>query len=94
VHNANPMSKSSHKNAKAKAAIDAATTTIKDFYKKQFVQHNYHDHASDKIDEQTLNVDKNHKVSTGGVTIPFPIKLHNMLEHIESIEPELSHVIS
>jgi len=83
------MSKSSHKNAKAKAAIDAATTTI-NVIKKKCVQHNYHDHASDK----TLKIDKNHKVSTGGVTIPFPIKLHNMLEHIESIEPELSHVIS
>mmetsp|Transcript_6568 Transcript_6568/g.9816 ORF Transcript_6568/g.9816 Transcript_6568/m.9816 type:complete len:341 (-) Transcript_6568:232-1254(-) len=94
------MSKSSHKNAKAKAAIDAATTinTINVINKKQCVQHNYHDHASDKIGEQTFKIgedDKNHKVSTGGgVAIPFPIKLHNMLEHIELIEPELSHIIS
>ena len=93
--NPNPMSKSSHNNSKAKAAIDASTTTARNVIKKHCVQHNYHDHASDTKIDETFKID-NHKkvVSKGGVAIPFPIKLHNMLEHIESIEPELSHIIS
>jgi len=88
------MSKSSHKNARAKASIDATTTT-RNVIKKHCVQHNYHDHASDKIGDETFKIENQQKVSKkGGVTIPFPIKLHNMLEHIELIEPELSHIIS
>ena len=39
------MSKSSHNNSKAKADIDASTTTARNVIKKHCVQHNYHDHA-------------------------------------------------
>lgn len=40
------------------------------------VQHNYHDHSEDN------SVQHRHKVrkSRGGVAIPFPLKLHDMLE--------------
>lgn len=58
---------------------------------KHCVQHNYHDHAFDSGD--ALEADKP-MVSKGGVTVPFPLKLHDMLEHIELNEPELADVVS
>lgn len=58
---------------------------------KHCVQHNYHDHAFDNGD--ALEVDKP-MVSKGGVTVPFPLKLHDMLEHIELNEPELADIVS
>lgn len=58
--------------------------------KKREIQHNYHDHANDdgRIYMQTPLVSK------GGVTVPFPMKLHNMLEHIAQNESELEHIVS
>jgi len=58
---------------------------------KHCVQHNYHDHAFDN--GESLEVDKP-MVSKGGVTVPFPLKLHDMLEHIELNEPELAEIVS
>mmetsp|Transcript_6904 Transcript_6904/g.10370 ORF Transcript_6904/g.10370 Transcript_6904/m.10370 type:complete len:354 (+) Transcript_6904:139-1200(+) len=58
---------------------------------KHCVQHNYHDHSLDN--DRTFKVDKQ-TVSKGGVTVPFPMKLHDMLEHIELLEPELAHVVT
>jgi Heat shock transcription factor len=58
---------------------------------KHCVQHNYHDHAFDSGD--SLEADKP-MVSKGGVTVPFPLKLHDMLEHIELNEPELADIVS
>ena len=58
---------------------------------KHCVQHNYHDHSFDN--DRTFKVDKQ-MVSKGGVTVPFPMKLHDMLEHIELLEPELAHVVT
>jgi hypothetical protein len=57
---------------------------------KQFVQHNYHDHAQDN-GATYLEIPM---VSKGGVTVPFPTKLHNMLDHIAEHEPELSSIVS
>jgi hypothetical protein len=59
---------------------------------KHCVQHNYHDHAFDQ--DEASYVAKSPMVSKGGVTIPFPMKLHDMLDHIELMEPELAAVIS
>lgn len=58
--------------------------------KKREIQHNYHDHANDD-GAIYLNTPV---ISKGGVTVPFPEKLHNMLEHIAQNEPELSSIIS
>lgn len=56
---------------------------------KHCVQHNYHDHANDD-DAIYLEAPI---VTKGGVSVPFPMKLHNMLDHIELFEPELSSII-
>jgi len=57
---------------------------------KHCVQHNYHDHAfdtNDMYDEQPV-------FSKGGVTVPFPMKLYEMLDQIEKYETELSPIVS
>jgi hypothetical protein len=50
------------------------------------VQHNYHDHAND------VEVERKHTPARGGVIIPFPLKLHAMLEAVE--KEGLEHVVS
>lgn len=50
------------------------------------VQHEYNDHA-DKTEKDTLG-----PISRGGVAIPFPIKLHELLDKIEA--DGLAHVVS
>ncbi|KAL7550596.1 hypothetical protein ACHAWF_013817 [Thalassiosira exigua] len=52
------------------------------------VQHHYHDHSADPIVDPTLIKHK----AKGGVIIPFPVKLHSMLDKIE--EDGLAHVVS
>ncbi len=57
---------------------------------RHFVQHDYHDHSKDSDSvylEQPI-------VTKGGVSIPFPMKLHNMLNHIALHENELSDIVS
>lgn len=50
--------------------------------------HQYHDHAADRaLDPQAMKYK-----AKGGVTIPFPVKLHIMLQQIE--EDGLAHVVS
>lgn len=58
--------------------------------KQHCVQHNYHDHASDLEGMYQ----RKPAVSKGGVSVPFPMKLHDMLEYIESEEPELASIVS
>lgn len=57
---------------------------------KYCVQHNYHDHADD-IEGLIIQPPV---VSKGGVTVPFPMKLHGLLEQIDTVEPELSGIVS
>lgn len=52
------------------------------------VQHHYHDHATDPVVDPSL---LKHKAK-GGVVIPFPVKLHDMLNKIE--EDGLAGVVS
>lgn len=56
---------------------------------KNFVQHNYHDHAFD-ADDGFLDTPL---VSRGGVTVPFPMKLHDMLDAITHHETHLESVV-
>lgn len=56
---------------------------------KPCVQHNYHDHANDD-DAIYLETPL---ISKGGVSVPFPLKLHNMLDHVDLFESELSSII-
>ena len=58
--------------------------------KKREIQHNYTDHAND--DEAIYS--ESPIVSKGGVTVPFPLKLHNMLEYIAEYEPKLASIVS
>lgn len=57
---------------------------------KHCVQHNYHDHALDREDA----CEDHPTVSKGGVTVPFPLKLQNMLDHIDLAESHLSDIVS
>lgn len=58
---------------------------------KHCVQHNYHDHIYDKIPIHAVD-DMSGKC---GVSVPFPQKLYEMLDYIESTsEPELADIIS
>lgn len=45
---------------------------------RHLVKHEYHDHAFD--DEDNLKLKKQRRGPRGGVTTPFPVKLHNLLE--------------
>lgn len=55
---------------------------------RHFVVHNYHDHANDQEgDGQTEPTDRR-----GGISISFPIKLHNILDQVEA--DGLSHIIA
>jgi hypothetical protein len=61
-------------------------------------QHNYHDHANDPAaaticdSSSSENLPRAHSPARGGTTIPFPVKLYNMLFQVD--EEGLSHVIS
>lgn len=78
---------------KSNERIDHETEPLADdktHEEKHCVQHNYHDHALDKEDECV-----DHPiVSKGGVTVPFPMKLQNMLDHIDLAEPALAEIVS
>lgn len=58
---------------------------------QKIVQHNYHDHASDNDDPSDDHNGGAHKFGNdqqrgfcrGGVTVPFPVKLHEMLDSVE-----------
>ena len=69
---------------------DSATSTGPSNKEKREVQHHYHDHAEDTGAEYIDTP----VVSKGGVTVPFPLKLHNMLAHIDLYESELSSIVS
>lgn len=79
-----PTSSNSTKVKKSRRGPGASLTSRHD----SVLVHQYHDHVTDLI------VDPNaikHKAK-GGVTIPFPVKLHNMLDQIEL--DGLAHVVS
>mmetsp|Transcript_9382 Transcript_9382/g.14036 ORF Transcript_9382/g.14036 Transcript_9382/m.14036 type:complete len:281 (-) Transcript_9382:95-937(-) len=65
-------------------------STIKECLKK-----NYRDHSNEAEDSYRRG---NHRysssISKGGVIAPFPYKLFDLLEHIDKVEPELSHIIA
>jgi HSF-type DNA-binding len=53
------------------------------------VVHDYHDHANDPVSESMM-IDE--VTARGGVTTPFPIKLHEMLQRVS--EEGLDHIVS
>lgn len=52
---------------------------------RHFVVHNYHDHADDKDDKDSAD-------RRGGSTASFPMKMHGILDQVET--DGLSHIIS
>ncbi len=62
---------------------------------RHVIQHNYHDHANDNLDfdeltSDTLTLESPKK--KGGVAVPFPLKLHELLEKVD--EEGLQHIVS
>jgi hypothetical protein len=63
---------------------------------RHVIQHNYHDHANDVIDfdeytGECIGLDVPLK-KKGGVAIPFPLKLHDLLEKVD--EEGHQHIVS
>ena len=56
---------------------------------RHFVKHNYHDHSHDAVEGAEANHGERRK---GGVSIPFPVKLHSVLDQVEA--DGLAHIIS
>lgn len=71
----------SQKNGNLKRAVG------KKHHRHYTVQHNYHDHAQDTRD---LYIEE--RPARGGVTTPFPFKLHEMLRAVA--EEGLDHIVS
>jgi len=73
---------------KSKTSTSTSVKSNKGETKRREIQHNYHDHA----DDDGAVYRNTPMVSKGGVTVPFPMKLHNMLDHIAQHEPQLSSI--
>jgi len=59
-------------------------------HKRSYVEHHYHDHSKD-LAVDTDQAQQSSK-SRGGITTPFPMQLHDMLQHAES--RGYGHVVS
>jgi len=63
--------------------------------KKESLKKNYRDLSNETEDSfRRANHRYSSSISKGGVIAPFPYKLFDLLEHIDTVEPELSHIIS
>ena len=63
-------------------------------HERHYVQHNYHDYSrivTDPEDEGTIKL-VSRTPAKGGVSVPFPFKLHDMLESV--IDEGLGHIVS
>ena len=58
---------------------------------RHFVHHNYHDHSHDAPVNTTSQVEQGER-RKGGVSIPFPVKLHSVLDQVEA--DGLAHIVS
>lgn len=56
------------------------TSKTAKLHTRHFVQHDYHDHANEK---DTTEKDAPVQRQRGGVTLPFPIRLHRVLTKVE-----------
>lgn len=75
-------------NKKSKKSISPPLSSHLPHHDGLVVQHHYHDHSADPtVDPTTIK----HKAK-GGVIVPFPVKLHDMLDRIEA--DGLAHVVS
>ena len=62
---------------------------------RHVIQHNYHDHSRDHVDFDEFTGDAiglESPKKKGGVAVPFPLKLHELLEKVE--EDGLQHIVS
>lgn len=59
---------------------------------RHFVQHNYHDHSHDGLAAALGESATAEQRRKGGVSIPFPVKLHAVLDQVEA--DGLAHIIS
>jgi len=56
---------------------------------RHFVHHNYHDHSHDAPVDTQVEQGERRK---GGVSVPFPVKLHSVLDQVEA--DGLAHIVS
>lgn len=91
------LKQSSQKSTNGRSRRHKKGQTKRSFATKErhVIQHNYHDHANDVIDfdeytGETIGLDPIKK--KGGVAIPFPLKLHELLEKVD--EEGLQHIVS
>ena len=87
--------------ATAADEVDARPRRSKKFNKssstdaanKRIVEHNYHDHSRDEAVVMDADDESSKRRGPrGGVTVPFPAKLHLMLSKVE--EDGLDHIVS
>lgn len=90
-----------YKDTAASDEVDARPRRSKKFNKssstdaanKRIVEHNYHDHSRDEADVMDADDESSKRRGPrGGVTVPFPAKLHLMLSKVE--EDGLDHIVS
>lgn len=85
-------SRSSNRGRRNKKIIPRRTYVPRE---RHVIQHNYHDHANDHLDFDEFTSDAFKLESPkkkGGVAIPFPLKLHELLEKVD--EEDLQHIVS
>ena len=72
-----------------------ATLGSKEQHKKDkhCIRHDYHDHSCD-LDKTSAAEKIKPTIARGGITLPFPVKLYKMLDHIHNKEPELADIVS
>lgn len=58
---------------------------------RHFVVHSYHDHSLDQV-ESIMESATSGERRKGGVSIPFPVKLHSVLDQVEA--DGLGHIVS
>ena len=83
-----PKSTSTPAKSTKKSKKNKSTAHLLPHHDGLVVQHHYHDHATDPNVDPSLIKYK----AKGGVIMPFPVKLHDMLDKIEA--DGLAHVVS
>eukprot|EP00339_Tiarina_fusa_P014260 CAMPEP_0117047090 /NCGR_PEP_ID=MMETSP0472-20121206/32559_1 /TAXON_ID=693140 ORGANISM="Tiarina fusus, Strain LIS" /NCGR_SAMPLE_ID=MMETSP0472 /ASSEMBLY_ACC=CAM_ASM_000603 /LENGTH=406 /DNA_ID=CAMNT_0004759689 /DNA_START=100 /DNA_END=1320 /DNA_ORIENTATION=- len=85
--------KARHTIAKRRSRTSSRRSSIASIphHEKHFVEHNYHDHLHDPIEPEAiaiqeateLEASKKRRGHRGGVAVPFPEKLHDMLSKMD-----------
>lgn len=83
------FARSKRKRVRKRKRLEPGLTATK--RERVFVEHNYHDHSNDPDNDVTLHEPNKKQRYLGGVSDPFPTKLHDLLRQLE--DDGLSSVI-